>query len=143
MKDMSVDHENIRRKHEELTQAFREKNRKLLQTQELYDRLKRRDMLGQVQNAASDAVDHTIQASVDASRYANRGENPNQVHNQKEQRMQPLKFPVVQNSGIQYPGGGLAAGGPPMAPPRRPVNGNTTWAGHSSQGSSQGMLSRR
>jgi E3 ubiquitin-protein ligase CCNP1IP1 len=70
--DMQLDQENLKRKNEELIQAFREKSRKQLQTQELYDKLKRRAMLGQVQNAASDAVDHTIQASVTASRYVDR-----------------------------------------------------------------------
>ena len=59
---MQTDQENLKRKNEELTQVLREKSRKLLQTQELYDRLKRRAMLGQVQDAASDAVDDTIQA---------------------------------------------------------------------------------
>ena len=60
---MQADQDNLKRKNEELTQVLREKSRKLLQTQELYDKLKRRAMLGQVQDAASDAVDETIQAS--------------------------------------------------------------------------------
>lgn len=66
---MQVDQDNLRHKHEELINAYRDKNRKLLQTTELYDKLKRRIMLGQVQNAASDAVDHTIQASIAANRF--------------------------------------------------------------------------
>ncbi|KAI0003162.1 hypothetical protein F4779DRAFT_634830 [Xylariaceae sp. FL0662B] len=57
---MNMDQENIRRKNEELTQAYKEKNRKLLQTQELYDKLKRKAMLGQMQDAAEDAVDSTL-----------------------------------------------------------------------------------
>ena len=63
-----MDQDNLRRKNEELAQAFRDKSRKNSQTQELYDKLKRRVMLGQVQNAASDAVDHTIHASGAANR---------------------------------------------------------------------------
>lgn len=135
---MSVDHDNLRRKNEELVQAFREKNRKLLQTQELYDKLKRRDMLGQVQNAASAAVEHTIQASVNAGRYVDRGENIGQSHNQKEQRMQPPRFTAVQNSSMQYQGGGAGGGGSTMAPPGRTGDENATWAGFHSQPSSQG-----
>lgn len=54
------------RKNEELAQAYKEKNRRLLQTQELHDKLKRKAMLGQMQDAASEAVDSTIQAAATA-----------------------------------------------------------------------------
>ncbi|KAI1089081.1 hypothetical protein F5B19DRAFT_495721 [Rostrohypoxylon terebratum] len=52
-----------KRKNDELTQAYKEKNRKLLQTQELYDKLKRKAMLGQIQDAAEDAIDSTLHGS--------------------------------------------------------------------------------
>lgn len=60
---MKLDHNDLQKKHDELTHAFKEKNRKLLQTQELYDKLKRKAMLGQMQNAAEDAVDSTLHAT--------------------------------------------------------------------------------
>lgn len=47
----------MRRKYDELAQAYREKGRKLLQTQELYDRVKRKGELGQMQAAASYEVE--------------------------------------------------------------------------------------
>lgn len=126
MSNMAMDQESLRQKNEELIQAFRDKNRKLLQTQELYDKLKRRDMLGQVQNAASDAVDHTIQASVTANRYAVK------IDNQNQRPVPPPRFPSIQNSSIPYQGQG--PGGPAMAPPTsRITNGDRTWAGFSSQ----------
>jgi E3 ubiquitin-protein ligase CCNP1IP1 len=76
---MQLDQGTLKRKNEELVQAFREKSRKQLLTQELYDKLKRRaTMLGQVQDAASDAVDNTIQASVTANRYVDRVDGQNQ-----------------------------------------------------------------
>jgi E3 ubiquitin-protein ligase CCNP1IP1 len=56
-----MDRDEIRKKYDELLQTYREKNRKLLQTQELYDKLKRKAMLGQVQDAAEDAVESTLQ----------------------------------------------------------------------------------
>jgi E3 ubiquitin-protein ligase CCNP1IP1 len=142
MVDMSIDQDKLRRKNEELIQAFREKSRKLLQIQELYDKLKRRDMLGQVQSAASDAVDHTIQASVNAGRYVDRGGNQNQGHNQKEQQVQPIRFSGLQNIGIKHPGVSPGGFGPAMAPPGRSGNGNATWAGFNSHGSSQGMFAQ-
>lgn len=61
---MALDQDNLRRKNDELTQAYKDKNRKLLQTQELYDKLKRKAMLGHIQDAASDAVDTTLQGGV-------------------------------------------------------------------------------
>jgi E3 ubiquitin-protein ligase CCNP1IP1 len=94
---MQGDQDSLRRKNEELIQSFREKNRKQLQTQELYDKLKRRAMLGQVQDAASDAVYHTIQASVAANRFVDR------VGNQNQRPPQPPLFPNQQTGGKQRP----------------------------------------
>ncbi|KAI0970290.1 hypothetical protein F4678DRAFT_480521 [Xylaria arbuscula] len=56
-----TDRDDLRKKYEELLQTCKEKNRKLLQTQELYDKLKRKAMLGQVQDAAEDAVESSLQ----------------------------------------------------------------------------------
>jgi E3 ubiquitin-protein ligase CCNP1IP1 len=132
---MALDQDNIRRKNEELIQAFRDKSRKLLQTQELYDKLKRRDMLGQVQNAASDAVDHTIQASVTASRFADRVNN----QNQNQRPVLPPRFSSIQSGGMQYPGVGHGGGPAMAAPTSRTGNGEGTWAGFSSQGSQESV----
>ncbi|KAI1775672.1 hypothetical protein F4818DRAFT_440949 [Hypoxylon cercidicola] len=55
-----IDQDSLRRQNEELTQAYKEKNRKNMQIQELYDKLKRKAMLGQMQNAAEDAADSTL-----------------------------------------------------------------------------------
>lgn len=57
---MLSEHDGLRRKNEELAQAYKEKSRKLLQTQELYDKVKRKAEMGQIQRAASDAVDSTL-----------------------------------------------------------------------------------
>ena len=77
---MNLDHDSLRRKNEELAQAYKEKNRKLLQTQELYDKLKRKAMLGHIQDAASDAVDTTLQgASSYAARQPDRGVYEHQI----------------------------------------------------------------
>lgn len=57
---LDLDQEALRKRNDELSQAFKEKNKKLLQTQELYDKLKRRAMIGQMQDAAEDAVDSSL-----------------------------------------------------------------------------------
>ena len=127
---MQVDQDGFRRKNEELFQALREKTRKYLQTQELYDKLKRRAMLGQVQNAASDAVDHTIQASVTANRYADRLEEQNQQPHFTNQQSISL-----QNTGPPDDGRNM---GPPNF---RGSNGGNGWAGNSIRESTQRMVS--
>ncbi|KAI2628933.1 hypothetical protein GGS21DRAFT_526603 [Xylaria nigripes] len=58
---VETDRDDLRRKYDELLLVCKQKNRKLLQTQELYDKLKRKAMLGQVQDAAEDAVESTLQ----------------------------------------------------------------------------------
>ena len=133
---MQLDQDSLRRKNEELIQALREKSRKHLQTQELYDKLKRRAMLGQVQNAASDAVDQNIQASVTASRFVDRVENQTQNHRPPPS---PL-FSNQQTSGMQIPGvvsGSGLVGGAQIG---RNGTGEDTWAGFVSQGSVQRMF---
>ncbi|ROW09558.1 hypothetical protein VMCG_02306 [Cytospora schulzeri] len=67
---MALDQDDLRRKNDELTQAYKDKSRKLLQTQELYDKLKRKAMLGQIQDAASDAVDTTLPGGAGANMVA-------------------------------------------------------------------------
>jgi hypothetical protein len=53
---LNIEHENHRKKSEDLAKAYKEKSRKLQQTQELCDRLKGRVEIGHIQRAASDAV---------------------------------------------------------------------------------------
>lgn len=121
MTGMTLDQESLRRKNEEIIQAYREKSRKQLQTQELYDKLKRRSMLGQVQNAASEAVDHTIQASVAANRYVDK------VGNQSMRPPPPPLYPGIQSNDLHQP-----ISNPNVAP--RNETGDDAWAGASSQG---------
>lgn len=123
---MQADQDNLRRKNEELIQAFRDKSRKHLQTQELYDKLKRRAMLGQVQNAASDAVDHSIQASVTANRHADR------LDEQQKYSLQPPLFANQQSGSLRNHGASESVG--KMGPPSfKGSNGGNGWAGFSSQ----------
>ncbi|KAL2070371.1 hypothetical protein VTL71DRAFT_13397 [Oculimacula yallundae] len=104
--NMQVDQEGLLRKNEETANALREKNRKLLQTQELYDKLKRRAMLSNVQDAASDEVDNAIQASAMANHFVDK------VGNQSMRPPPPL-FSGQPNTGFQRMGanshGGMAA----------------------------------
>lgn len=66
-RDMTIDHDSLQKKNEEISQAYKENSRKLLQIQELYDKLKQKNMLGQVQGAAEDAAASTINGAHGAS----------------------------------------------------------------------------
>ena len=57
---MQVDQEKLRTENTGLVAAFREKSRKHQQTQELYDRLKRKEMTSATQTAAYNSVDEVL-----------------------------------------------------------------------------------
>ncbi|KAF4971178.1 hypothetical protein FSARC_1900 [Fusarium sarcochroum] len=63
LSSLAAEQDALRRKNDELSQAYKEKSRKVLQLQELYDKVKRKAELGQIQRAASDAVDSSLQAT--------------------------------------------------------------------------------
>ena len=119
--DLEVDQENTRRKNEELSKALRQKTQKQLHTQELYDKLKRQALLNQVQNAAMDAVDENIQASVTASRYADA------IQNQNMHPPPPPAFPNLQSTSMRRTASYPANMGPPLPP--HPNHGltNSNW----------------
>ena len=125
---LQVDQDSLRRKNEELSHALRDKSHKLMKTQELYDKLKRRALLDQVQDAAHDAVDDSIHASSVANRFVDRVGAQNQ---------RPASNPVFQSAnpgGIQNPGSNFSTGvhmGPP--PTNRGGNSGSTWSGFNSQ----------
>jgi E3 ubiquitin-protein ligase CCNP1IP1 len=129
---MLVDQDNLRRKNEELAQAFRDKSRKHSQTQELYDKLKRRVMLGQVQNAASDAVNHTINASTVSNNFI----DPTTGFDQRPRQSPPFIEPqgnMMHQSSSTNDSGNLTS----MPPPVAKCAMNEGWNGSSGQGNHQ------
>lgn len=124
-KDVIIDLNNSQKKNNELAQSLHAKSKQQAHTQELYDKLKRRDQMSQVQNAASDAVDQTIQGSTTANGYSDHFRKAND---------QPLRSPVF--SLLQ--GDSM---GPPPVPTSMPLSGVTGraglgngWIGLTSQG---------
>ena len=57
---LQIDRENLQTENTNLVAAFREKSRKHQQTQELYDRLKRKEMTAATQSAAFESVDEVL-----------------------------------------------------------------------------------
>jgi E3 ubiquitin-protein ligase CCNP1IP1 len=129
---MAIIQGSLQRKNEELLQAYREKSRKHIQTQELYDKLKRRAMLGQVQDAASDAVDN-IEALAINSRFLDQSGNverrPSRSFLNPGPQVSSLPQPCIQEDGVTRsmlpPAGGGGTKGP--------------WAAFSSQESNHRM----
>ena len=60
---MQVDKDKLKTDNSSLMGALREKSRKQQQTQELYDRLKRKEMTAATQSAAYDSVDDVLQST--------------------------------------------------------------------------------
>ncbi len=57
---MQIDQDRLKVENRNLVTAFREKSRKHQQTQELYDRLKRKEMSAATQSAAFESVDEVL-----------------------------------------------------------------------------------
>ena len=60
---MQIDQDKLRAENSNVVAAYREKSRKHQQTQELYDRLKRKEMTAATQSAAYDSVDEVLQSA--------------------------------------------------------------------------------
>lgn len=58
---LALENEAGRKKNEELARAYKDKNRQLLQTQELHDKLRHTVEMGHIQRAATDAIDSRFQ----------------------------------------------------------------------------------
>ena len=65
---LQLDQSSLVNKNRELFQMYTEKNKKQQQTQHLYDTLKKRILMSQVQTAASDTVNRTVDSFASAAR---------------------------------------------------------------------------
>ena len=64
--DLTVEYDRLKSKNDELALILRDTKRRHLQTKELYHKLKQKAMLGQMQEAGSDAVASSIEAAAAA-----------------------------------------------------------------------------
>jgi hypothetical protein len=78
---MQVDQDKLKADNATLAGALREKARKHQQIQELYDRLKRKEMTAATQSAAFDSVDDVLQAAAQASGERGNGQAYGQYSN--------------------------------------------------------------
>ncbi|ESZ95401.1 hypothetical protein SBOR_4257 [Sclerotinia borealis F-4128] len=129
MMAMNTDQDALRRKNEELNHILREKNKKFLQTQELYDKMKRRGLLDQVQTAASNAVDDTIQATVTGHCFTH------SIGTDNHRPQEPPLYANQQTGGMQHTGGLQNSS---MLPPPQRRRHSSEWTAMGSQGNNHG-----
>lgn len=93
---MQIDQDKLKTENTSLVAAFREKSRKHQQTQELYDRLKRKEMTAATQSAAFDSVDEVL-GSISSRSY----QDPN--HPNVSQQYQSVSRPPGQQDFYHSP----------------------------------------
>ncbi len=96
---VAIEQDNFRKKSEGLAQAYKEKSRKLLQTQEMYDRLKRQVEMGHIQRAASDAVDSRFHVLPAAGLHSTDPPQQNTRHQDQHQHQSGMPPPHLNYTG--------------------------------------------
>ncbi|KAL8820830.1 MAG: hypothetical protein Q9223_001022 [Gallowayella weberi] len=119
-----IDREKLQSENTNLVQAFREKSRKHQQTQELYDRLKRKEMAATAQSAAFESVDDVL-GHVGSRTSQGRTLQHSVLSRQHGQRAAPqYSYDNAPTPGHQREGSNSSGGGGGMMPPpplRRPA----------------------
>ncbi|KAL8673169.1 MAG: hypothetical protein Q9168_002398 [Polycauliona sp. 1 TL-2023] len=114
LSSLQIDQEKLQTENTNLVQAFREKSRKHQQTQELYDRLKRKEMTAATQSAAFESVDDVL---------GNVGGRTNHGRQQGHPERSQYPYDPSQHFGHQRDGSNGSGGSGGMMPPptlRRP-----------------------
>ena len=121
---MQIDQERLKAENKNLVTAFREKSRKHQQTQELYDRLKRKEMTAATQSAAFESVDEVLGNVPDRQGFASSHHNTGapRAHAQQDWNRDGVEqFHVRRKSGSNDSGAMMP---PPLS---RPANGSNTF----------------
>ena len=121
---LQIEREKLQSENTNLVQAFREKTRKHQQTQELYDRLKRKEIAAATQSAAFESVDDVL-GNVAGRIGHGLAPQPSFLSRQQGQEEAPqYQYDANQDPGYQRDGGNGTGGNGGMMPPpplRRPA----------------------
>ena len=90
-----IDQDKLKMDNANLVQAFREKSRKHQQTQELYDRLKRKEITAATQSAAFESVDEVLQSATGRQMPSN-GNNSHHIQQFRSNPGAPSQPPLQQ-----------------------------------------------
>lgn len=131
--DMQIDQDKLKAENTQLVAAFREKHRKYQQTQDLYDRLKRKEMTAATQSAAFESVDEVIgnvssRPGAGASLYSQQNLNP---RTQAQRDFQPVHVDhdPIEQIHMHQRNGSHGSGGM-MPPPIRRAGGISNTFNH-------------
>ena len=138
--DMQIDTDKLKTENNNLVAAYREKTRKHQQTQELYDRLKRKEMTAATQSAAFESVDEVLGNVSNRQGYTNNPQHHSAIPRPQAQR--GFQHFSVDRNGIeqlhthQRSGSNNSQGNAELMPPpplRRPggIGGNNFGFGES------------
>ncbi|KAL8954101.1 MAG: hypothetical protein Q9222_000080 [Ikaeria aurantiellina] len=120
---MQIDREKLQTENTHLVAAFREKSRKHQQTQELYDRLKRKEMTAATQSAAFESVDEVLGNANDLIDHGRNVQHSFIPRPQGNRDVPQYQFEIHQD--LQHrrnPSNGSGGNGGMMPPPlRRPT----------------------
>ncbi|KAL8965376.1 MAG: hypothetical protein Q9197_006544 [Variospora fuerteventurae] len=144
--NLQIDRDKLQSENTSLVNAFREKSRKHQQTQELYDRLKRKEMMNTTQSAAFGAVDDVLGTAAGRQGQGRPTQNSFSTRPQGQRDAPVYQYDLGQGLGHQRAdsNGSGGSGGVMMPPPqRRPTvfgghmfgtgNNNTTPSQHRTQ----------
>ena len=110
MTEMQMDKDKLKTDNGSLMSALREKSRKQQQTQELYDRIKRKEMTAATQNAAYDSVDDVLQS-------VSHSTDSQLRHAMGSLNQYPLEHNSIDARGVHHRHGSNGSGGRMMPPP--------------------------
>ncbi|KAL8762783.1 MAG: hypothetical protein Q9184_001265 [Pyrenodesmia sp. 2 TL-2023] len=119
--NLQIDREKLQSENTSLVNAFREKSRKHQQTQELYDRLKRKEMMNATQSAAFESVDEVLGNVHGRSGQARPVQQSFAARPQGQREAPPYQYDLGQDLGHQRgaSNGSGGSGGVMMPPPQR------------------------
>ena len=125
---MQIDQDRLKAENKNLVTAFREKSRKHQQTQELYDRLKRKEMTAATQSAAFESVDEVLGNVSGRQGFTSSHHNTGALRSRAQQDMNRdgvEQFHVRRKSGGNENQGSAAMMPPPLSRPG--ANGSNTF----------------
>ncbi|KAI4122810.1 MAG: hypothetical protein LQ338_005601, partial [Usnochroma carphineum] len=119
--NLQIDRDKLQSENTGLVNAFREKSRKHQQTQELYDRLKRKEMLNATQSAAFESVDEVLGNHTARPSQIRPAQQSFSTRPQGQRDAPPYQYDLGQDLGHQRHGsnGSAGNGGVMMPPPSR------------------------
>ena len=116
---MQIEHDRLKTENQTLAINIKEKNRKVQQTQELYDRIKRKEMTAATRSAAFDSVNDMVGAPPGKESYQLDSQDPHKFQSYPAGQSDPQRAQARQGSSRSELDQGIGSRMPPPAPRQR------------------------